>query len=410
MTHVVDHWRTRIVGYGEADPRDLVPNASNWRRHPEHQRAALNGILSEIGWVAEILVNRRSGQVIDGHLRLEEALARGEPRVPVRYVDLSLSEEKQVLASLDPITTMAQTDHDKLDALLHDVHSDNAQVNVFLNEMREQTNAQMASLAAEHELTTVRGRRPNRRRLPIDAYFTYSATDAEAYIAVRSGFGLGIQSNNVRLREDIHWVQPPSFVDCDYKHYQHEHHLGLVEWLRPKYATVRDVMTRQQCEAEGIEYVPSSQILLWADDLSQYAQNVIVTPKYDCLSEIPERYVLGYSATSSFGATAMPIRQFAGRRIHLLGGNWRDQLGYLALMGEDIVSLHLNLAARGAMFGTYYLKDGNSAAVSDLPVEVNNGYLVAMVLSLGSIGQALYEMVEGQRPRVELVRNEPEPW
>jgi hypothetical protein len=407
VTHVVDRWRNRIVGYGEADPHELAANPRNWRTHPEHQRAALNGVLSEIGWVAEVCVNRRSGFVIDGHLRVAEALEHGEVRVPVRYVDLSAAEEWAVMVELDPITAMAQTDHDKLDALLHDVRSNNADVNGFLNEMREQTNAQMASLAAEHELTTVRGRRPNRRRLPVDAYFTYSATDAEAYIAVRSGFGLGIQSNNLRLREDVHFVQAPGFVDCDYKHYQHEHHLALTEWLRPKYATVRDIMTRQQCEAEGIDYVPPEQILLWADDLSQYAQNVIVTPKYDCLSEIPERYVLGYSAQSSFGATAMPIRQFAGRRIHLLGGNWRDQLGYLALMGENIVSLHLNLAARGAMFGTYYLKDGNSAAVSDLPFEVNNGYLVAMVVSLGSIGQALYEMVEGQQPRVELVQTEP---
>jgi len=156
--------------------------------------------------------------------------------------------------------------------------------------------------------------------------------------------------------------------------------------------------------------VPLEQVLEWADDLSQFAENVIVTPKYDCLDAIPERYVLGYSTQSSFGTTAMPISQFAGRRIHLLGGNWRDQLAYLGHMGDDIVSLHLNLAAKGAMFGTYYRPDGGSASVSDLPTDVNNGYLVAMVLSLGGIGQALYELChDGESPR----RSAPvdaEPW
>src|SRR5215467_5166682 len=263
MTGVVDVWRNRIIGHGEVDPRELAANPRNWRSHPEHQRNALTGVLSEVGWVEEVCVNRRTGFVVDGHLRVATALDRGERRVPVRYVDLTPSDEWTVMVSLDPIGAMAQTDHDKLDALLHDVQSSNAQLDTFLNEMRDQTTAQLASLAAEHELTTIRGRRPNRRHLPLDAYFTYSATDAEAYIAVRSGFGLGIQSNNVRLRENTHWIKTPEFVDSDYKHYAHNHHRAMVEWLHPKYATVRDAMTQAQCDAEGIQHVPLEQVLEW---------------------------------------------------------------------------------------------------------------------------------------------------
>jgi hypothetical protein len=375
------------------DPRDLAQNPRNWRVHPEHQRAALESVLSRVGWVEEVLVNRRTRFVIDGHLRVAAALDRGEATVPVRYVDLSEAEEWEVLASLDPIAAMAQTDHERLNGLLNDISSQSANLDGFLNEMREATAAQLSSLAAEHELHEIRGRRPSRRELPIDAYFTYSADDAEALIAVRSGFGLGIQTNNVRPNEDVsRWVRMPEFVDSDYRHYDHGHHLRLVERIRPKYATVRDVMTPAQCEADGIEYVPLEQILAWAYELSVHADHVIVTPKYDCLDRIPETYVLGYSAASRMGATGMPISQFGGRRIHLLGGNWRDQYAYLGLMGDDIVSLSLNLAAKGAMFGTYYRPDGATASVADLPTNVNNGYLVALVLSLGGIGQALYEM------------------
>jgi hypothetical protein len=35
------------------------------------------------------MVNRRTGFVVDGHARVEEALSRHEPTVPVLYVDLS---------------------------------------------------------------------------------------------------------------------------------------------------------------------------------------------------------------------------------------------------------------------------------------------------------------------------------
>jgi hypothetical protein len=41
--------------------------------------------LSEIGWVAEVLVNRTTGNVVDGHLRIELALDRQEPTVPVTF-------------------------------------------------------------------------------------------------------------------------------------------------------------------------------------------------------------------------------------------------------------------------------------------------------------------------------------
>jgi DNA modification methylase len=114
-------WRNRIVGSGEASPAELVANPLNWRTHPPGQRAALRGALTEVGWVQQVMVNHRTGHVVDGHARLEEAVARDEPTVPVLYVDLSPEEEALVLASLDPIGALATTDDAKLRALLADV-------------------------------------------------------------------------------------------------------------------------------------------------------------------------------------------------------------------------------------------------------------------------------------------------
>src|SRR5574337_1266640 len=63
-------WRSRIVGHGEEAPDQLVANPAKWRTHPGPQRDALRGSLGEVGWVAEILVNRTTGLVVDGHARV----------------------------------------------------------------------------------------------------------------------------------------------------------------------------------------------------------------------------------------------------------------------------------------------------------------------------------------------------
>jgi DNA modification methylase len=128
-------WRSRITGSGSEDPRQLTVHPANWRTHPPAQRAALRGSLDAVGWVQQILFNSTSGHVVDGHARLEEAIERGEPSVPVLYVDLSPGEELLVLATLDPIGAMADRDHDRLDALLAEVSVDDAGLRQLLADL-----------------------------------------------------------------------------------------------------------------------------------------------------------------------------------------------------------------------------------------------------------------------------------
>jgi len=117
-------WRSRIVGSGEEAPDQLLANPANWRLHPRAQQAALAGVLGQVGWVQQVLVNRRTGHVVDGHLRVALAIKEGAPSVPVLYVDLEPEEEALVLASLDPLAAMAGVDDEKLRALLADVSVD----------------------------------------------------------------------------------------------------------------------------------------------------------------------------------------------------------------------------------------------------------------------------------------------
>jgi electron transfer flavoprotein alpha subunit len=125
-------WRNRIVGEADVDPTTLKGHPQNWRRHPDRQRAAMIGVLGEVGWIARIIVNRTTGRVIDGHLRLEEAFRRGEKTVPVTYVELSEAEEKEALATFDPLGALAETDNAALEQLLEEVVSSDQAIQEML--------------------------------------------------------------------------------------------------------------------------------------------------------------------------------------------------------------------------------------------------------------------------------------
>jgi len=128
-------WRNRITGSGEEAPDQLLANPANWRIHPKAQQDALAGALDQVGWVQQVLVNRRSGFVVDGHARVALALTRGEATVPVLYVDLDPEEEALVLATLDPISAMAGRDDEKLRALLADITVDDAGLQALLGDL-----------------------------------------------------------------------------------------------------------------------------------------------------------------------------------------------------------------------------------------------------------------------------------
>lgn len=84
------------MGHGEVPPADLEPHPRAWRRHPKSQADALTEVLTGIGWIAEVIVNRRTGRLVDGAFRAELATSRGEPTVPVVYVDLTDEGESAV--------------------------------------------------------------------------------------------------------------------------------------------------------------------------------------------------------------------------------------------------------------------------------------------------------------------------
>lgn len=130
-------WRNRIVAHGKQPADQFMANPRNWRTHPQAQREAMKASLTEVGWVAPVIVNRRTGYVVDGHERIWDALQNDNAEVPFIEVDLDEAEEAYVLATFDPIGAMAQADAANLDAVLRDVQSESAAIQAMLAEIAE---------------------------------------------------------------------------------------------------------------------------------------------------------------------------------------------------------------------------------------------------------------------------------
>ena len=127
--------KNRIVGSGNENPAKILANPKNWRSHSAAQKAALSGMLDEVGWVAQVLINKRTGRLIDGHLRVELAKSRKEKTIPVVYVNLSAKEEAIVLAAFDPLGDLAGKDSKRLRELIAELDPVSKELGAFLDDL-----------------------------------------------------------------------------------------------------------------------------------------------------------------------------------------------------------------------------------------------------------------------------------
>ena len=118
-------------------PAELADNPKNWRTHPQGQQDALSGVMKEVGWAGACLYNERTGRLIDGHLRRKVAHANGAEKIPVLVGSWSEADEAKILATLDPLASMAEADPVKLDALIREVETGNEAVANLLSSMAE---------------------------------------------------------------------------------------------------------------------------------------------------------------------------------------------------------------------------------------------------------------------------------
>ena len=116
--------RDRIIGMEKIPVGELRKNERNWRDHPKEQSDALADMLAKVGFAGALLSydDPEYGlTLIDGHLRTELAEENKTTKLPVLLTDLTREESDMVLATFDPIGSMAKADNKMLNDLLVDV-------------------------------------------------------------------------------------------------------------------------------------------------------------------------------------------------------------------------------------------------------------------------------------------------
>jgi len=210
--------RNRIVATAVVDPSTLRAHPKNARRHPSRQRRALASAIDTVGVIQDVIVNRRTGLILDGHLRVDLAVAEKQTQLPVKYVDLDEAEEALVLATFDPIGALAHLDMEEMATLRE--------------ELAPSLDKPLADLIAELAPAPARTKPSGDDRQPLDDEDAddegYSNDGPEPEDNTALGFTLTLPSRSIPLT-------PAEFRDLTNAFFAHLEATGMsfgfVRWL-----------------------------------------------------------------------------------------------------------------------------------------------------------------------------------
>ncbi len=118
--------------------------------------------------------------------------------------------------------------------------------------------------------------------------------------------------------------------------YQMEWQVHLSEH-KPRMASVVDL--------ERPEQLP--EVLMWSEEIAPHVEIIMIIPKYfSSIAKLPrqiggKKIRLGYSVPTRHGGTSVPVWEFAGWPVHLLGGSPHAQKRLCPYM--DVVSVDGNM-------------------------------------------------------------------
>lgn len=163
-----------------------------------------------------------------------------------------------------------------------------------------------------------------------------------AQIAIDAGYLYGAQLPNTIYHA-------PYFVDQNWRNPDRKRYMRALAQYKPQVATVLDL--------ERAEQLP--EVLSWAEEAAQWVQTVIIIPKAQgIVAHLPRKIGggdvrLGYSVPTKFAGTELPVWDFMGWPVHLLGGNPQNQMRLAHYM--DVRSADGNAAQRAAMHGIEWI-------------------------------------------------------
>lgn len=227
--------RDRIRDFRRVQARALKPHPLNWRTHGKAQRAALAGVLAEIGYADALLVRELPDgtlELIDGHLRAEST---PDMEVPVLVLDVDEREAAKLLATLDPMAAMAGADAEHLEALLKDVDTSDPAVRRLLDATARDAGAACARIDVEQDEV------PPTPEVPVTQLGDVWALGRHRLVCGDSTKAEVVKAATVGELAAMLWTDPPYGVEYEGAgglRIQNDSAKGLPELLRAVFANV----------------------------------------------------------------------------------------------------------------------------------------------------------------------------
>ncbi len=170
---------------------------------------------------------------------------------------------------------------------------------------------------------------------------------ASARIAVAAGFWYGFRSDSNHYADEL---GPVALLDSHWEEGRVDwsRHLDVCARLRPALATAPDTLSLDDLD----------RTLRQAGEIAAYANPLIVPKCEGMIRRLPREIngrpvTLGYSVPTSYGGSELPLWDYTGWPVHLLGGSPRRQAEVCRYL--DVVSADGNvtwlLARRGIVTG-----------------------------------------------------------
>lgn len=149
---------------------------------------------------------------------------------------------------------------------------------------------------------------------------------------------LGFESGNAEPN------RLPDFVDYPFtkEDVGFRQHLYMVQKYEPRYAVAPDI-------EKGLQL---SEAIRMADELSKFAEEVIVVPKSVQPQDVPDRFIVGLPNQPKFGSNGGNTVWSYNRaeRVHILGGSPASQLEKARYL-DNVVSVDSASPLKAAKFG-----------------------------------------------------------
>ena len=166
----------------------------------------------------------------------------------------------------------------------------------------------------------------------------------------RTGALVGFESANTPPPEDV----PVEFVDWPFSKLREEENPDLGEWFDRHLKIVRSCRPRLAVAPDVNQYTHFEDALAWADELSLYAETVIVVPKAVHPTDVPSYYRVGMPCQDRFGPPPWGWLEYRPcPEVHLLGGSpvkHREILKY----SVPVESVDTSVPVKSACYGDYW--------------------------------------------------------